>query len=67
MKIIQIGSFPIDASSIKGGVEASVYGLTIEQAKNHQLFVIDTPRREIDKDFTEEINGIWWNKGRCRL
>jgi len=58
MKIIQIGSFPIDASSIKGGVEASVYGLTIEQAKNHQLFVIDTPRREIDKDFTEEINGI---------
>lgn len=58
MKIIHIGFYPLDTTSIKGGVEASIYGLTVEQAKIEQLFVIDIPRREIDMDYTEEINGI---------
>ena len=58
MKIIQVGSFPLDATCIKGGVEASVYGLTMEQAKTNQLFVFDVPRSEIKKDYMEEIEGI---------
>lgn len=58
MKIVQIGSYPLDITLIKGGVEASVYGLTIEQSKTNQLFVIDIPRREINKDFIENVSEI---------
>jgi len=58
MKIIQIGSFPLDVFCIEGGIEASVYGLAIEQAKSNQIFVIDFPRKNIEKDYIEEINGI---------
>lgn len=58
MKIVQIGSYPLDVTLIKGGVEASVYGLTIEQSKTNQLFVIDIPRREINRDFIEKDLGI---------
>jgi len=50
MKIAQIGSFPLDAACIKGGVEASVYGLVLEQAKNHIVSVLDIPRPEIEVD-----------------
>ena len=57
MKIVQIGSYPLDITLIKGGVEASVYGLSIEQSKTNQLFVIDVPRSEIDKDYIEKIPG----------
>ena len=41
MKIVQIGPYPLNANCIKGGVEASIYGLSLEQAKTNQLFVID--------------------------
>jgi glycosyltransferase involved in cell wall biosynthesis len=44
MKIIQIGSYPISPDCIHGGVEASVYGLVQELAKNHILDVFDIPR-----------------------
>ena len=57
MKIVQIGTYPLDTASIKGGIEASIYGLTTELAKTNQLFVIDIPRREIKKDFFEDIYG----------
>ena len=53
MKIVQIGPYPLNANCIKGGVEASIYGLSLEQAKTNQLFVIDIPRSNIKTDFIE--------------
>jgi len=50
MKIIQIGPYPLDTSCIKGGVETSVYGLSMELAKTHEVLVLDNPRFEIKKD-----------------
>lgn len=44
MIIIQIGQFPSNVDYIKGGVEASVYGLTKELSKNADVFVMDVPR-----------------------
>jgi len=56
MKIIQIGTFPTDINVIKGGVEASIYGLTTQLCKNHNITVIDIPHFENRNDFTEEYN-----------
>ena len=58
MKIIQIGSFPLNSAQIKGGVEASVYGLAFEQNKKHEVIVFDFPRQEITNDKTEIIDEI---------
>ena len=44
MSIVQVGSYPISPKCIHGGVEASVYGLAQELAKNHTVDVFDTPR-----------------------
>lgn len=44
MTIVQIGPYPLSADCIKGGVEASVYGLVQELAKNHIVDVFDVPR-----------------------
>lgn len=44
MNIVQIGNYPISAECIHGGVEASVYGLVQELAKNHTVDVLDIPR-----------------------
>lgn len=44
MTIIQIGSYPISPECIHGGVEASVYGLVQELAKEHVVDVFDVPR-----------------------
>ncbi len=57
MRIVQIGPFPIDRSLIRGGVEASVYGLATEQAKTSEVFVVDIPRLGIE-DSIEELNGL---------
>lgn len=58
MRIIQIGSFPLDIAFVKGGEEASVCGLAREQSKTNEVFVIDIPRTEIKKDYVEVIEGI---------
>jgi glycosyltransferase involved in cell wall biosynthesis len=58
MKIVQIATFPINSDQIKGGVEASVYGLATELAKTHEVAVIDLPRKEIPHDYTEHLDGI---------
>jgi len=58
MKIVQIGSFPLDATCIRGGVEASVYGLVLEQAKNQNVAVMDIPRLDIDVDQKELVENI---------
>lgn len=44
MSIIQIGPYPQSPDCIRGGVEASVYGLVQELAKNHTVDVFDVPR-----------------------
>lgn len=44
MTIVQIGSYPMSADCIHGGVEASVYGLVQELAKEHIVDVFDIPR-----------------------
>lgn len=44
MKIVQIGSYPLSADCIHGGVESSVFGLVNELAKCHKVDVFDTPR-----------------------
>ena len=44
MRVIQIGQFPSNVDCIKGGVEASVYGLTKELSKSAEVIVIDIPR-----------------------
>lgn len=44
MNIVQIGNYPISVECIHGGVEASVYGLVQELAKNHTVDVFDIPR-----------------------
>ena len=44
MTILQIGPFPLDSTLIKGGVEASVFGIVSEQSKTFRVVVIDIPR-----------------------
>lgn len=57
MRIIQIGSFPIDVDYIKGGVEASVYGLAKELSDRTEVFVMDVPRIGIE-DRVERQDGM---------
>ena len=44
MRIVQIGSFPESSNCIRGGVEASVFGLAKEQSKENEVHVFDVPR-----------------------
>lgn len=44
MVIVQIGSYPLSADCIRGGVEASVFGLAQEQARTSKVHVFDVPR-----------------------
>ena len=43
-RIVQIGPYPESAKCIKGGVEASVYGLAQEQSKTMDVHAFDVPR-----------------------
>ncbi|MBR0178462.1 MAG: glycosyltransferase family 4 protein [Bacteroidales bacterium] len=43
-RIVQIGPYPESPECIKGGVEASVYGLAQEQGKTMEVHVFDFPR-----------------------
>lgn len=47
MRVVQIGPYPESADCIKGGVEASVYGLAQEQGKSMEVHVFDIPRMGI--------------------
>ena len=70
MKIIQIGSYPLDVSCIKGGVEASVYGLAQKLGEQHQVSVFDVPRVGIN-DFLEISGNVivrrFTNKGKNNI
>ena len=58
MKIIQIGSYPLDTKLIRGGVEASIYGISKELSRENEVVVIDLPRLNISKDYQEKIGSI---------
>jgi len=58
MRIVQVGLYPMDSDQVKGGVEASVYGLSVELAKMNEIFVIDIPRTEVQKDFIDNKSGL---------
>lgn len=57
MNIIQIGPYPISPECIHGGVEASVYGLVQELAKDHIVDVFDIPRLG-EKDRVERYGNL---------
>lgn len=44
MRIVQISAYPLSSECIRGGVEASVYGLSQELGKTHEVHVFDQPR-----------------------
>ena len=58
MNIVQIGIYPQDFDNIKGGVEASIYGLSHELSKSNFVTVLDIPRNTIEKDYVEKDYNI---------
>lgn len=56
-RILQVGAFPENPSIIKGGVESSVYGLTMELGRrdNVRVKVLNFPKKEIAKDYKQTI------------
>ena len=57
MNIIQVGSYPLSADCIHGGVESSVYGLTQALVRSgHTVDVFDYPR--IGGNDASERNGL---------
>ena len=57
MTIVQIGPYPVSADCIRGGVEASVYGLVLELANEHIVDVFDIPRMG-EKDRVERYGNL---------
>ena len=50
MRIVQIGNFPLDYNVIKGGVEASIFGITKALARNNEVKAISFPNKLLEKD-----------------
>lgn len=57
-RVVQIGPYPQSADCIRGGVEASVYGLAQEQGKSMDVHVFDLPRMEMNNAVKREGNVI---------
>lgn len=56
MRIVQIGAYPLSSDMIRGGVEASVYGLAQELGKSNVVHVFDAPRKGGETGTVEEGN-----------
>lgn len=56
MRIVQIGAYPLSSDMIRGGVEASVYGLAHELGKSYEVHVFDAPRKGGEIGTAEEGN-----------
>ena len=56
MRIIQIGAYPLSSDIIRGGIEASVYGLAQELGKANEVHVFDAPRKGGETGTIEEGN-----------
>ena len=55
-RVAQIGPYPQSADCIRGGVEASVYGLAQEQGKSMDVHVFDLPRIGEDNTVIKDGN-----------
>ena len=70
MQIIQIGPYPLSKDCIRGGVEASVYGLSQALAQQNVVHVFDIPRisggEHVEKD-GEVIVHRYCNKARRQI
>lgn len=70
MRIVQIGPYPLSNDCIRGGVEASVYGLAKELGRENEVHVFDYPR--IGGSNEVVLDGTVWvhrfqNKGRRQM
>lgn len=52
-RIVQIGPFPLSNNSGRGGVEASVSGLSLELSKKYEVHVFDIPRIGVETGIEE--------------
>ena len=54
MRVVQIGPYPESSDHVRGGVEASVIGLSQEQGKCAEVHVFDIPRiggkKDVERD-----------------
>lgn len=55
MIIAQVGPYPISPDCIRGGVESSVFGLTQELLRQHNVYVFDNPRVNGADEQTSQI------------
>lgn len=53
-RIVQIGPFPLSYNSGRGGVEASVMGLSHELSKKYEVHVFDVPRIGVETGIEED-------------
>lgn len=58
MRVAQIGPYPIDEKCIKGGIEASVHGLSRELAIDNEVYVFDFPRYTNFKNVIENKESV---------
>lgn len=56
MRVVQIGPYPESPDRIRGGVEASVFGLAHEQGQNMEIHVFDLPRMEVESTVKRDGN-----------
>ena len=56
MRVVQIGPYPESADCIRGGVEASVFGLAQEQGKSMEVHVFDLPRMGVKSTVNRDGN-----------
>lgn len=66
MRIVQIGPYPLSEDCIRGGVEASVYGLTQELGQSNEVHVFDFPRIDGSDEIESDGNIVvhrFRNKG----
>ena len=69
-RVVQIGSYPESPDLIKGGVEASVYGLSQQQSQTMEVHVFDVPRiggaTKVERD-GEVVVHRFGNEGRRQV
>ena len=65
MRIVQIGAYPQSRDCIRGGVEASVFGLAHELSQANEVHVFDVPRID-GYDETEYDNNVCVHRSQNR-
>lgn len=57
LRVIHIGQFPLHKDCIRGGIEASIYGLAKTQSTTCEVHVFDIPRIG-GEGFVEDMEGV---------